>query len=93
MSDVLDQPVVDALLAAVETGDLSKPAASGSAPAPVNDPAIFSYSPAIQERDVRDYDFKRPERVSKDQYCRYETQQEYDRLPNKPYLSQRIHCG
>ena len=67
MSDVLDQSEVDALLAAVETGDLSKPAASGSAPAPVNDPAIFSYSPAIQERDVRDYDFKRPERVSKDQ--------------------------
>lgn len=55
MPDVLSQNEVDALLAAVDEGDLDL-----SAPAPS--------SPDIQERtDIAIYDFKRPERVSTDQ--------------------------
>jgi flagellar motor switch protein FliM len=67
MSDVLDQSEVDALLAAVETGGLSEPEEGAPAATPVDDPAIYAYSPSVQQQDVRDYDFKRPERVSKDQ--------------------------
>jgi flagellar motor switch protein FliM len=67
MSDVLDQSEVDALLAAAKTGDLGEPEQSAPAPAPAADPAIYAHSPVVQERDARDYDFKRPERVSKDQ--------------------------
>lgn len=63
MADVLDQSEVDALLAAVDSG------AMNSAPsADVASPQVFGGSgstrPAI---DVQTYDFKRPERVSKDQ--------------------------
>ncbi len=58
MADVLDQSEVDALLAAVDTGQV---AAAGEAP-----PTVFgSRGPA--QIDVQVYDFKRPERVSKDQ--------------------------
>lgn len=63
MSDVLDQSEVDALLAAVDSG--SVPAA---APGKVqqNTPEVFS-SRGKAQMDVDTYDFKRPERVSKDQ--------------------------
>ncbi len=65
MSDVLDQSEVDALLAAVESGDVAEqPAEEAAAP---DEPEIFSYSSAVEPQDVRNYDFKRPERVSKDQ--------------------------
>ena len=59
MSDVLDQGDVDALLAAVEGGDIEETDASEQ---------IFSRSRRdISATEVRGYDFKRPERVSKDQ--------------------------
>ena len=55
MTDVLDQSEVDALLAAVDTGDV-KPDAPAASPGRSRAAA-----------DVQTYDFKRPERVSKDQ--------------------------
>ena len=57
MADVLDQSEVDALLAAVDTGQVQQPDAS---------PQVFG-SRGTQQSDVQLYDFKRPERVSKDQ--------------------------
>ena len=59
MSDVLDQGDVDALLAAVESGDVEETDSSEQ---------IFSRTRKdIAATEVRGYDFKRPERVSKDQ--------------------------
>ena len=59
MADVLDQGDVDALLAAVESGEVEEESSDG---------LIFSRSRQdISAADVRPYDFKRPERVSKDQ--------------------------
>ena len=57
MSNVLDQSEVDALLAAVDTGQVQPSAA----------PQIFSRSGKPITLEVHSYDFKRPERVSKDQ--------------------------
>ncbi len=54
MADILDQGEVDALLNAVSTGDVDSAASMAGAPMETN-------------RDVSLYDFKRPERVSKDQ--------------------------
>src|SRR5882724_1919180 len=59
MADVLDQNEVDALLAAVETGEVQEER---------SDAQIFSRhhrDPASPE--IKSYDFTRPERVSKDQ--------------------------
>jgi flagellar motor switch protein FliM len=56
MSDVLDQSEVDALLAAVEGGQMQQEPA----------PAVFGRV-GRHRVDVHVYDFKRPERVSKDQ--------------------------
>src|SRR3954464_12928271 len=56
MSDVLDQSEVDALLAAVEGGQMQQEAA----------PTVFGRV-GRHRVDVHVYDFKRPERVSKDQ--------------------------
>src|SRR5258705_2176009 len=56
MTDVLDQSEVDALLAAVEGGQVQ----------PEPSPQVFG-SRAPANTDVALYDFKRPERVSKDQ--------------------------
>src|SRR6185503_4659260 len=69
MSNVLDQSEVDALLAAVDSGDLG---AASPSPAAIsthsgNTPQIFSRSGKPVSLDVHVYDFKRPERVSKDQ--------------------------
>lgn len=55
MADVLDQAEVDALLSAVDAGV-----------GPDSEPEVFSRSRSRQQ-EVRTYDFKRPERVSKDQ--------------------------
>src|SRR5436190_18404850 len=56
MSDVLDQSEVDALLAAVEGGQMQQ------------EPAPTVFGRVGRHRvDVHVYDFKRPERVSKDQ--------------------------
>ena len=56
MSDVLDQSEVDALLAAVDTAPAAQVPAS----------SVFG-SRGTSQSDVQVYDFKRPERVSKDQ--------------------------
>jgi flagellar motor switch protein FliM len=58
LSNVLDQSEVDALLAAVDNGSLNQPK---EAP-----PQVFG-SHTRGQIDVQVYDFKRPERVSKDQ--------------------------
>jgi len=59
MADVLDQSEVDALLAAVDTGQVETDD---------HDQTIFSrHRDPDEEVEVRTYDFKRPERVSKDQ--------------------------
>jgi len=55
MADVLDQSEVDALLNAVDTGQVQEAELDG-----------YSRSRAVVQ-EVRTYDFKRPERVSKDQ--------------------------
>ncbi len=62
MTNVLDQNEVDALLAAVDAGDVDVDDGSPSL-------QVFSRNPAVKNGDVeiRPYDFKRPERVSKDQ--------------------------
>ncbi|MEM9419198.1 MAG: flagellar motor switch protein FliM [Planctomycetota bacterium] len=61
MAEVLDQNEVDALLAAV---DAEESASEGS-----GESMVFSTRrrPGDEELEIRSYDFKRPERVSKDQ--------------------------
>ena len=64
MSQVLNQDEVDALLAAVEADE------QGNAQAAAGAEEVFSHrrrSKAAAPPEVRPYDFKRPERVSKDQ--------------------------
>ncbi len=57
--DVLDQSEVDALLAAVDPGEVEEDQRQA---------AIFSrHRRDLEDVEVRPYDFKRPERVSKDQ--------------------------
>ena len=65
MSNVLEQSEVDALLAAVDTGQVNSggPASSGIG----GHPQVFSRNGKPASLDVHVYDFKRPERVSKDQ--------------------------
>lgn len=63
MSNVLEQSEVDALLAAVDTGQVTPPVAAGTA----GGPQVFSRNGKPASLDVHVYDFKRPERVSKDQ--------------------------
>jgi flagellar motor switch protein FliM len=59
VSEVLDQSDIDALLAAVDTGEVEE------APGQLR---IFSRRPRDPaSTEVKSYDFKRPERVSKDQ--------------------------
>ncbi|MBL8745700.1 MAG: flagellar motor switch protein FliM [Phycisphaerae bacterium] len=65
MSDVLDQAEVDALLAAVDTGDVAE------VTTPVQ--IISRHRKTLEGVEVRPYDFKRPERVSKDQMRALET--------------------
>lgn len=63
MSDLLDQNEVDALLAAVDSGGGEEEVAEDKT-------RVFFSSRRIgstEDIEVRDYDFKRPERVSKDQ--------------------------
>lgn len=58
MAEVLDQAEVDALLAAVDSGQIDQQTAEALAPPGAKPGAV---------KDIRLYDFKRPERVSKDQ--------------------------
>ncbi|HRX84787.1 MAG TPA: flagellar motor switch protein FliM [Phycisphaerae bacterium] len=55
MADVLDQSEVDALLAAVDSGDIDEQSAGRR------------MGPVVEQKEAHIYDFKRPERVSKDQ--------------------------
>ena len=65
MADVLDQTDIDALLAAVESGGVEEEQAQQQ---------IFSRTRREGEPvEVRPYDFKRPERVSKDQMMALQT--------------------
>jgi len=68
VGDVLEQSEVDALLAAVDGGNLggSAPSAAGGAPAASSSGKPF-HATHQDAADVLTYDFKRPERVSKDQ--------------------------
>ncbi len=59
MSDVLDQTDIDALLNAVSAGDIDDGGSRAQ---------IFSRSRRdLDHVEIKDYDFKRPERISKDQ--------------------------
>ena len=62
MADVLDQNEVDALLNAVAGGELESD----------SDAETTQGGVGKQPREVRTYDFKRPERVSKDQVLAFE---------------------
>src|SRR4051812_36083536 len=65
MSNVLEQSEVDALLAAVDTGQVNS---GGGASAGIGGhPQVFARNGKPASLDVHVYDFKRPERVSKDQ--------------------------
>ncbi len=63
MAEILDQSEVDALLAAVDSGELGSQESE--------QPRLILTSPArgrqLHDVEIRPYDFKRPERVSKDQ--------------------------
>jgi len=63
MADVLEQSEVDALLAAVDGGQVANTATD----APEAAPAQVYGNHRKTTTDVQTYDFKRPERVSKDQ--------------------------
>ena len=60
MADVLSQDEVDALLTAVDVGDVS-------VEEPVVEQQQTGYVPQEEQKEIAVYDFKRPERVSKDQ--------------------------
>lgn len=57
MADLLEQSEVDALLAAVDSGEVSEPDPQEDQPS----------VETLEEKEVTSYDFKRPERVSKEQ--------------------------
>src|ERR1700749_4282097 len=57
MPDVLDQSEVEALLAAVDSGAVKEETSA----------KVFSRNKRLADVEIRTYDFKRPERVSKDQ--------------------------
>lgn len=61
MADALDQTDIDALLAAVDSGEMEAGASGDAAE------MVFGRRRGGEPADVRVYDFKRPERVSKDQ--------------------------
>lgn len=67
MAEVLDQSEVDALLAAVDSG--TAPVAEPAATPAGNSKVFARHKPGRKPEDIeiRPYDFKRPERVSKDQ--------------------------
>lgn len=59
MADVLDQSDIDALLSAVDTGEVETEQPESQ---------IFSrFRRDLENVEIKDYDFKRPERISKDQ--------------------------
>ncbi|MEQ9453131.1 MAG: flagellar motor switch protein FliM [Phycisphaeraceae bacterium] len=69
MTDMLDQNEIDSLLAAVEGGDVETE--EEAAPAPIY--SLRRGGITHEPLEIREYDFKRPERVSKDQMRALET--------------------
>ena len=70
MTDVLDQSEVDALLAAVDTGQVSAASGGSSSSGTDASKSVFRRGSAPDSEpqlEIHVYDFKRPERVSKDQ--------------------------
>src|SRR5262245_32601530 len=68
MPDVLDQADIDALLSAVSTGEVDHDKQQAQ---------IFSRFRRDKEHvEIKDYDFKRPERISKDQMRTLQTMHE-----------------
>jgi len=63
MAEILDQSEVDALLAAVDSGDLGSDDSEG----PRQIFTSVARGRYLTDVEIRPYDFKRPERVSKDQ--------------------------
>ena len=59
MRDTLDQSDIDALMSAVSSGEVAPPTHQGQ---------IFSrHRSDLENVEIKEYDFKRPERISKDQ--------------------------
>jgi flagellar motor switch protein FliM len=71
VADVLDQSEVDALLAAVDSGQITSASSDGKSSA--QGPSTIFSSHGVSQGEVQVYDFKRPERVSKDQMRALET--------------------
>ena len=68
MADVLDQNEVDALLAAIGGTDEAAGGDGASRERGRGEPLIFTNrNRGVEHLEIRPYDFKRPERVSKDQ--------------------------
>jgi flagellar motor switch protein FliM len=63
MAELLDQNEIDALLSAVDDGEVAGPDDSG----PIQIFSSHNGSSSNTDIEIRPYDFKRPERVSKDQ--------------------------
>ncbi len=59
MADLLDQSEIDTLISAVSDGAVNI--------APSTEPRVFTRRKLAGDVEIKDYDFKRPERVSKDQ--------------------------
>lgn len=68
MSEVLDQKEIDALLASVGDGQDASPETAAGSGESAESPTSAGVSTAAPpgERQIAEYDFKRPERVSKD---------------------------
>ena len=66
MSDILSQEEVDALLSAVSTGDFGQEEGDASAGGG-GDSGSVAMEDTDSDRSVKLYDFRRPDRVSKDQ--------------------------
>ena len=65
MTEVLNQNDIDALLNAVDSGDVEEDSSSQQ---------IFSrHRSDLESIEIKDYDFKRPERISKDQMLALQT--------------------
>jgi flagellar motor switch protein FliM len=67
VTDVLDQSEVDALLAAVDSGQVSSQSAGADSGGGSGSASSVYGAGGVAQIDVQVYDFKRPERVSKDQ--------------------------
>lgn len=67
MSDILSQEEVDALLSAVSTGEFGDELDVGPVSVGGSTPSSYSPPPVETNQSVNLYDFKRPDRVSKEQ--------------------------